>query len=462
VLSALKMLGNLQSDGAQRRAVGASVPTGEARSSTCGRRVRICIVGLGSISQNPRVVKEADALAAAGYDVIVLFPQQYEWARDMDRQIMERVKWRTDVVEVLPTFGGRIRRFTLALRLHLFRLLCHCTMHFPVAELGYSRYFLSLLWRAIRHRGDLYIGHYPGSLPVVAWAARLTGAKFAFDFEDFHRGEGYPIEPESLPNRLLVAIEDRYLPGASFVTAASWGISDEVAKTTGLPLPTTVLNAFPWSDRARLVLPIPRLPNRHLSLYWFSQIVSMDRGLQDVIGAMALMREQAELHIRGADSAGSIERLRHLAEERGISERVHFHPIVPPEDLLASAAMHDVGLCLEVPATPARNVCITNKIFVYMLAGLAIAATRTRGHVDVLNRAPEIGVLYDSGDIASLATILDRYATDRSLLTRTKAAALATVCEVWNWERESKTVVGAIDRLFSKNPGRAEVIATRR
>src|SRR6202043_1631649 len=110
-------------------------------------------------------------------------------------------------------------------------------MRFPIVELAYSRYFFPLLRRAIRHRSDLYIGHYTGSLPVVAWAARRTGAKFGFDFEDFHRAETYPVKPESLPIRLIAALEDRYLPAASFITAASWGIAEEVAKATGLPEP---------------------------------------------------------------------------------------------------------------------------------------------------------------------------------------------------------------------------------
>ena len=78
--------------------------------------------------------------------------------------------------------------------------------------------------------------------------------------------------------------------------------------------------------------------------------------------------------------AGSIENLWRLAEARGVPEQIHFHPIVPPEALLACASVHDVGLCLEVPLSANKDACISNKIFVYMLAGLAIVASRTRGN----------------------------------------------------------------------------------
>ena len=175
--------------------------------------------------------------------------------------------------------------------------------------------------------------------------------------------------------------------------------------------------------------------------------MSLDRGLQDVIEALALMGEPAELHIRGSNSGNSIEALRELATKRGVAERVYFYPIVPPGELLADAANHDVGLCLEVPCTPNKDVCISNKIFVYMLAELAIVATRTRGQSDVLEAAPEVGILYDSGDYRALAAIFDRYAADRPLLMRTKAAALRAARDRWNWERESELLVSTVEEI---------------
>jgi glycosyltransferase involved in cell wall biosynthesis len=434
-----------ESDLARSDAKPPAMPPREVLPRPPAQRKRICIVGLGSVSHNPRVVKEADALAAAGHDVVVIFLQHYRWSRAIDRQIIERAKWRAEIVDVAPSITGQLRRSISGVQLFLFRQLCRWTLRFPVAELAYSRYFLVLLRRAIRHRSDLYIGHYTGSLPVVAWAARRTRAKFAFDFEDFHRAEANGVDVGDLSNRLVAALEDRYLPAASFVTAASWGIGEYVAKTTGLPTPTTVLNVFPWADRASLPAPRTRPPNAALSLYWFSQIVSLDRGLQDVIAAMALMRAPAELHIRGSDAAHAIDALRGLARERGVAERVRFHPIVPPGELLADAAGHDIGLGLELRTPLNRDICITNKIFLYLLAGLAVVASRTRGHDDVLRLSPEAGFLYASGDAAALAAILDHLAQDRQLLERTKTAALAAARDRWNWERESGLLVATVE-----------------
>jgi glycosyltransferase involved in cell wall biosynthesis len=413
------------------------------------QRKRICIVTNAPISQNPRVVKEADALSASGYDVLVLFAQSADWTRPHDQRILDRATWRGRAIEVWP--GGtrrRFRRLVFAMRVSIFRILAKFSMVAPIAELAYSRFLSGQLWFAVRARADLYIGHNPQSLPVVAWAAHLTGAKFGFDFEDFHQGELPTSERNALSNRLLAAIEARHLRHARLITAASWGIASEVAKVHGFGEPLTVLNVFKWADRAQLLSTgVVWKKREHLSLYWFSQIISLDRGLQDVIQAMEYVREPIELHIRGAATAEVTSKLKTITQRCGVDSRVIFHDPIPPEDLLASATEHDVGLCLEVPTILNRDVCITNKMFLYMLAGLAVIASRTRGHADVLAISPDAGFLYEPGDAKGLATVIERLARDCDLLTRTKVGALTAARERWNWERESKVLVSAVARV---------------
>src|SRR5262249_4380001 len=221
----------------------------------------------------------------------------------LDRRILDSAKWRGRAIEIWPSgMRRRILRLLLKARVALFRMLSTFSTLAPLAELAYSRFLIEQLWLAVRARADLYIGHYPQSLPVVAWAARLTGAKYSFDFEDLHLGE---TQADSLTQRLLAVVEGRYLPKACLVTASSWGIAREVARTHQLAEPTTVLNVFRWADRAQQ-LPAGealRTGRRTLSLYWFSQIVSLDRGLQDVIRAMGCLHDPVELHIRGSASA---------------------------------------------------------------------------------------------------------------------------------------------------------------
>ena len=85
-------------------------------------RARVCILTPGHLSTNPRVVKEADALAGAGYEVRVIASDYVQWAREADRALVGRI-W--SVAETLP-FGPdaprRVRVIQLV-RQHLARLV---------------------------------------------------------------------------------------------------------------------------------------------------------------------------------------------------------------------------------------------------------------------------------------------------------------------------------------------------
>ncbi len=82
-----------------------------------------------------------------------------------------------------------------------------------------------------------------------------------------------------------------------------------------------------------------------------------------------------------------------------------------------------------------------------MLAGLAIIASRTCGHSDVLAISPEVGFLYEPHDFEGLAAILERLSHDSDLLARTKVRALEAARDHWNWERESRTLIAAVARI---------------
>jgi glycosyltransferase involved in cell wall biosynthesis len=413
---------------------------------------KICLVTNASISQNPRVVKEADALVGAGYDVTVVFAQQQLWAYPLDETIVNRSAWRA-----LSVRANHVTRFGAGhflwqrMRRKVFALLARGTFRFAVAERAFGLFVTELTALAVRQRAHLYIGHNPTGLVAAAWAAQVVGVGYAFDAEDFHTGE-YPRErANSLDRRIVRHIEEKYLAGCRYVTAASPGIARALSQQYGIALPTTVRNVFPWSDRHTLDgCRVDRAQQAHaVSFYWFSQIVSLDRGLQEAIEALSQVRANVALHIRGVPAPGAVETLHRLAERHGIAGRVFFHPLIPPEQLLSRAAEHDVGLCLEQPHTVNRDICLTNKLFLHLLAGNAVIATRTQGQHELLGDHPDMALLYPPGDVNALAGLLHQLSTDPVLLTRMKKAALAAAATRWNWEHEQ---VALLDRVKAQPP----------
>jgi glycosyltransferase involved in cell wall biosynthesis len=298
--------------------------------------------------------------------------------------------------------------------------------------------------KAAEQAADLYIGHYPPGLAAAAYAADQHGAMLGYDAEDFHVGQ----QPDNEPRIARIDyIERQHLEACAHVTAASAGIADAVADRYDIERPLVVDNVFPWAERDTLDGETKDRRGNALSLYWYSQTIGLNRGLQDAIRAAGLLDEPVQLHIRGALRESVRDVLMTTAERSGMTNSVYFHPKVPPDELLSRAVEHDIGLALEQGHTPARTVCATNKLFFYPMAGLAVAATDVLGQRHLLKDRSAFSGMCEPGNAEALAQILRRW-TDPVALEEAKSEALDMARTRWNWETEKEKLVDAIDELF--------------
>ncbi len=225
-----------------------------------------------------------------------------------------------------------------------------------------------------RVAADLYIAHYIAALPAASAAAREHRAMLGFDAEDFHLRRSHRWAGESLPMKMVDAVEGALLPSCSYMTAAAPMISEAYVARYGVGRPTTILNVFPLDMAPPQADPSISTPVR---AYWFSQTVGLDRGLQAFLQAMAQAKTPIELDIRGGDRAGRGETLLALARELGIADRVRLLPVGAPQEMVRLAAAYDLGLSLETDVSESRRLCLTNKIFTYLLAGVPVVLSDT-------------------------------------------------------------------------------------
>jgi hypothetical protein len=184
-------------------------------------RGRICLVTTGQPATNPRLVKEADALSAAGCEVHVVGALPAVGV-DAEPAMMAGRRWTLDVVdwrrETSPWLFWQSRlRQQLALR-----VIARLGRAGWLAESAITRPSRELAARACGHQADLYIAHNLGALPAAARAARRHGARLGFDAEDFHSGQ-FPVSMDDGWGRATAAVERRFLPACDYVTAAAPG-----------------------------------------------------------------------------------------------------------------------------------------------------------------------------------------------------------------------------------------------
>ncbi len=411
---------------------------------------KIVLVTSGQPSLNPRLVKEADALVEAGYEVTVIYQYWNEWGTDLDKVLLPQKKWKTirvggdPIKEKTAYWWSRVK---LKIGQKLVQLL---GFNHGLAELTIGRCTFQLLHEASRNRAALYIAHNLAALPAAVSAAQKFKAKCGFDAEDLHR---YEMSDSDLnvDVRLKKYIEDKYFPSTNYLTTSS----PEIAKRYEALYPvlkfTTLLNVFPKVTLTPTNTTRSSVP---LKLFWFSQNVGLSRGLQDVIAALKILEQEViEFHILGFLSPNVNNELEQFIAALHFVKppQLIFHPPIVATELAQFASQYDIGLATEPGFSINNDIALSNKIFTYAQAGLAIVASDTTAQKSFMTMYPNMGMVYEKKNPSNLATIIKTYIEDQTLLNQHQVKAVNYAEEILNWETEKEKFLTIINHLLA-NP----------
>ena len=223
-------------------------------------------------------------------------------------------------------------------------------------------------------------------------------------------------------------------------------MAEHLANAYSIPRPVVLYNVFPLPLAEGIAPPAQRTAHSKLRLHWVGQTIGADRGLQDAFEACAGLADQVEIHLRGRVSEQHKRELTDSAERWGVLGSVTFHPVIDRDELFRSMAEYDVGLAVERPHNRNYNLTVTNKIFSYMLAGLAVAATDTPGQREVMDQTPGAGSLYTAGDTKCLRAALESWIRDREQLRQAQQAAWDAARSRFCWDIEQHKFLELLNR----------------
>ena len=387
---------------------------------------KITFITTGQPATNPRLVKEANALGAAGYTVNVIYCFWSEWAQQKDQDIFNNCNWAAIQVGGDPIQQRRAWWYT--------RLRQKVSRYFPFSPFfvyrSLARAYDEMVRQALKTKAELYIAHNLGALPVAAKVAQKSGASFAFDAEDFHRGESTQVNELT---KQIIQTENLFLPQAQFITTASPLISRAYQALYPELTFTTINNVFSLGYQKALKV----IPSSPLKLFWFSQTIGLDRGLQDVLLAMQTLDDVSiKLTLVGQVSKDVSIELNGMLNSK--NHCLNFHEPIAEAGLFDLASQHHIGLALERSIPNNRDICLTNKVFTYLLAGNAIIASDTSAQSQFIQQYPAVGVLYPQGNHKILADVLLTYQANPEKLEAQRQAAWTLAQEQLNWEMEQK------------------------
>jgi glycosyltransferase involved in cell wall biosynthesis len=400
----------------------------------------------GHLCNSPRPCKEAEALTDFGHNVTIggfWFDPKFV---KRDQLLITKKKWRfVPILDFQP--NNKFIHLQVRLKSRIAREIFKHFGAFSPELLGYGA--KAMFEYAYKTKADLTIVHSEVGLWV---GSRLLdrGFKVGVDFEDWFSEDLLPDARMNRPIKQLKNLEKRLINECKYSITTSHSLAEEMSSAYNSPSPTVIYNTFPWAERLHIKLDQRDRQNLNLpSLHWFSQTIGCGRGLETLFQSLNHLKISLEIHLRGNCS----EITRHWLESQipiAWRDRVFIHPTVSNQELLSMISEHDIGLALEHSDIPSRNYTVTNKLFQYLQAGLAIIATDTAGQKEILSHNPKIGHLIPSNNPLALAEAIENLLLTPNTLELAKLESLKLAKENFCWELEAEKIIELANKALEE------------
>jgi glycosyltransferase involved in cell wall biosynthesis len=379
--------------------------------------VKVCMHVRGKARTDGRVMREATALSEAGFDISIV---------DVESE------------HSLPT-----EEYVCGI--HVKHLIKPGWFIFPrfkawVLVRALQKIVFSTL-QLIRTPADIYHAHDLTALPACYMAAQVHRASLIFD--------AHELPMSALDGsiwyrfrKLFTYILTTILSQCAGVITVSPPIAQEIrscyrALDVLLLRNVAAYQNIPKSDLLRQHLGLS--PAVRIALYQGN--LQTDRGLDRLIYAASFLEPDIVIVMMGKGSRTTQSQLEALIASEGVADRVKIIPAVPYADLLLWTASADVGLIIYSPDLSLNvRMCLPNKLFEYLMAGLPVLASRLDAVVDVLN-SYQVGQVVSSLSPGEVGAAINAMVADRVALDRMHHNALKAVQRDLCWEEESQKLI---------------------
>jgi glycosyltransferase involved in cell wall biosynthesis len=175
----------------------------------------------------------------------------------------------------------------------------------------------------------------------------------------------------------------------------------------------------------------------------YQGVLNPDRGLDRLIRSVSSWRPEFRLVLRGFGAARHVSWLRRLAAGREGSDRIEFVPSVPMTEMVTSASAADVGIMALPEVNRQTRYALPNKLFEYMMAGLAVCTSAAPEMKSVIDRYG-VGVTFEDAEPESIAKAVNDLTRDA--IARHKRRSLEAA-KTLNWDAEQARLLAIYERL---------------
>jgi glycosyltransferase involved in cell wall biosynthesis len=376
--------------------------------------------------EDVRVTRQAEALAAAGYDVHVVCDRRTSPTDHSSEPLNE-------------TYNG----------VHIHRLPLNRKRG---SKTRYLFEFLSMIilgcWKLAtlhsKHKFRIvHIHNMPDSLVVAGLIPKLAGATLVLDIHDpmaelfqanYHVTENNPVV------KLIKLQEWLSYKMPDHLVTVSVPMAENLSNKSNRPISSIkVVHNFTDLDRfpvTQTTVDWPRNKDSFVLLY--AGTITEHYALHTAVRAVALLADRIpNIHFRMLGDGNRVDSVLALARELGIADRVEHKKRVPIEEVKRFMAEADIGISPH-NAGPFGNLYFSNKIVDFMTQGIPVVSSRT---YTIEKYIPEEALFYFEPDNPQELSDKILHMRTHPSLVQDKIRLARDLVSNYNWQAEKHNLV---------------------
>jgi glycosyltransferase involved in cell wall biosynthesis len=374
------------------------------------RRLRITMVVTSDLATDQRVQRHATLLAAEGHEV---------------------------------TLVGRMKKNSLMFSPHVYYAV-RLKLGVEKGKLFYVLYNIRLFWFLLFSKSDVIWANDLDTLLPAYLISILKSKLLIYDTHEYFTGVP-ELQKRTLSKDVWRKLERWLLPKIKYGMTVSNSVARQYYEDYNVSL--KVIRNIPSLLTADQKEELPLLPDQPFILY--QGALNLDRGLEELICAMQELKSYS-LVIAGKGDVE--EELKFLVTRLNLQRQVWFLGMVQPAVLRQITKLALVGVSIEKPTNPNYEMCLPNKLFDYIQAGIPIVAYPHQ-EIKMIVDTYQCGTYIQTHDPVTLAKELDLILSNTAQLSSWREASRKAAV-VLNWEKESVVFTDWFNQVIEENKNR--------
>ena len=306
---------------------------------------------------------------------------------------------------------------------------------FEKGPLFYAEYNIRLFFFLLFHHAKFLLSNDLDTILPNYFVSRLKGSKVLFDSHEYFT-ETPELVGRPRVQRVWKRIEGFVVPKLDEMITVCDSIADLFREKYGVKChvirnipPRKALP--PKGDKQALGLPI----DKHLLVLQGSGI-NIQRGAEELVQAMQHLDDCFLMIIGGGDV---LPILKQMVEQLQITDRVHFFPRMPYQQMMAYTQLAELGFCLDKDTNLNYRFSLPNKLFDFIQAGVPIIASHLT-EIEKIIRQYDLGLFIENHEPETIAVTIGEALSDAARREQWKQN-LAIAAQDLCWENEEQKLL---------------------